>query len=182
MTFFSILGTFQWRFCRYCWNGNIDVGDRKWNVWITQMLMTIFAILITNIHYLFKSASGTIIEKMSPRSLFCHQRPIIVTNFESPTSLSLSKFDRIRSKFGEFLKIRGSHDLIFFVFSDIFSRSFFLEHIAEIGEFKFLKIKFETNQWANLAFWNDFHTLDKPFKMKYTFENHFCLRKPLKTK
>ena len=33
--------------------------------------------------------------------------------------------------------------------------------------------------------WNDlddFHTLDKPFKMKYTFENHFCLRKPLKTK
>ena len=29
---------------------------------------------------------------------------------------------------------------------------------------------------------DDFHTLDKPFKMKYTFENHFRLRKPLKTK
>ena len=46
-----------------------------------KMLVTVLAILVTNIHYLFILASGTDIQKMSPRSKFCHQHPKIVSNF-----------------------------------------------------------------------------------------------------
>ena len=40
-----------------------------------KMLVTVLAILITNIHYLFTLASGINIPKMSPTSKFCHQHP-----------------------------------------------------------------------------------------------------------
>ena len=43
-------------------------------------------ILVTNILYLLKWASGTIIQKMSPRSLFCRQHSKIVTTCKSSTS------------------------------------------------------------------------------------------------
>ena len=53
-----------------------------------EMLVTVLAILVTNIHYLFTLASGTNIPKMSPTSKFGYEHPKIVTNVKSPTSLS----------------------------------------------------------------------------------------------
>ena len=50
------------------------------------MLVTVLAILVTNIHYLFTLASGINIQKMSLTSKFCHQHPKIVTNFKLLTS------------------------------------------------------------------------------------------------
>ena len=46
-----------------CWWGMLEmncVGDNN------KMLVTVLAILITNIHYRFTSASGTNIQKISP--------------------------------------------------------------------------------------------------------------------
>ena len=53
-----------------------------------KMLVTVLAVLVTNIYYLFTLASGTNIQKMSPTSKFCHQQPKNFTSFKSPTSLS----------------------------------------------------------------------------------------------
>ena len=50
-----------------------------------KMLVTLLAILVTNIRYLLTLGSGTNFQKMSPRSLFCRQHSKIVTNFKSPT-------------------------------------------------------------------------------------------------
>ena len=44
-------------------SGYIDVGDGCWR---RNVLVTVLAILVTNIHYLFTLASGTNIQKMSP--------------------------------------------------------------------------------------------------------------------
>ena len=49
-----------------------------------KMLVTVLAILITNIHYPFALASGTNIQKISPTSKFSHQHPKIVINFMMP--------------------------------------------------------------------------------------------------
>ena len=51
-----------------------------------KMLVTVFAISFTHILYLLTLASGTNIQKMSPRSKFCRQNSKIVTNYKSPTS------------------------------------------------------------------------------------------------
>ena len=53
-----------------------------------KMLVTVVALLITNIHYRFTLASGTNILKMSPTSKFCQQHSKINTNVKSPPSLS----------------------------------------------------------------------------------------------
>ena len=58
-----------------------DVGDNF------MRLVTVLVIWI--IHYLFTLASSTNIQKMSPRSKFCHQHPKIVNNLKSSISLSL---------------------------------------------------------------------------------------------
>ena len=44
------------------------------------MLVTVMAILLTNVHYLFTLASGANIQKMSPTSEFSHRYPRIFTN------------------------------------------------------------------------------------------------------
>ena len=51
-----------------------------------EMLVTVFAIFVTNILYLSTLSSGTNIQKMSPISKFYHQHPKIITNIKSPTS------------------------------------------------------------------------------------------------
>ena len=51
-----------------------------------MMLVTVLAILVTNILYLLTLAFGTNIQKMSPRSYICRQHSKIVTNCKSPTS------------------------------------------------------------------------------------------------
>ena len=53
-----------------------------------KMVVTVLAILVTDIHYIFTLASVTNIQKMSPTMKFCHQNLQIVINFKSPTSLS----------------------------------------------------------------------------------------------
>ena len=53
-----------------------------------KMLVTVVALLVTNIHYRFTLASGTNILKMSPTSKFCQQHSKINTNVKSPPSLS----------------------------------------------------------------------------------------------
>ena len=50
-----------------------------------EMLVTVLAFLVTNIHYLFTLTSGTNIQKMSPTSKFNHKYQQIVTNFKSTT-------------------------------------------------------------------------------------------------
>ena len=71
-----------------CWWRMLEtkyVGDNY------KMLVTVLAILVTNIHYLFTLASGTNIQKMSSTSKFNRQHPQIITNLsqlKSPTSLS----------------------------------------------------------------------------------------------
>ena len=59
-----------------------------------EMLVTVFAIMVTIIQYLFTLALGTSIKKVSPTSKFCHQHQKIVINFKSPTSLSPVKHIR----------------------------------------------------------------------------------------
>ena len=49
--------------------GYIDVGDNF------KMMMTVLANLVTNIYHILTLASGTNIQKMSPRSKFGHQHP-----------------------------------------------------------------------------------------------------------
>ena len=44
---------------------------------------TVFAILVTNIHYILTHAPGSNIQTMSPRSEFFHQHPKIVANVKS---------------------------------------------------------------------------------------------------
>ena len=59
-------------FLRHEWSkiGFIDVGDGCWR---RNVLVTVLAILVTNIHYLFTLASGTNIQKMSLTSTNRHQ-------------------------------------------------------------------------------------------------------------
>merc|ERR1711917_72586 len=62
-----------------CWRRMLEtkcVGDNY------KMFVTILAILVTNIHYLFTLASCTNIQKMLPTSNFVHQHPKIVINFK----------------------------------------------------------------------------------------------------
>ena len=53
-----------------------------------KIMLTAFAILVTNIDYHFTLASDNNIQKMSSTSKFSHQHLQIVTNFKWPTSLS----------------------------------------------------------------------------------------------
>ena len=48
-----------------------------------KMLVTALTIMVTNIHYIFTSASGKNIQNMLPRSKICHQHPKIVANFNT---------------------------------------------------------------------------------------------------
>ena len=58
------------------------------------MLVMVLAILVTINNYHFTLASGSNVQKMSTTSTFYHQNSKIVTNFKSPTSLSLlSRFE-----------------------------------------------------------------------------------------
>ena len=71
-----------------CWR-RINCHGCWWrNVLVYKMLVTILVNWVTNIHYRFASTSGTDIQKMSPRSKFCHQHPKIVNNSKSFISLS----------------------------------------------------------------------------------------------
>ena len=73
----------QYEWLHRCWWRMLEtkcVGDNY------KMLVTVLAILVTNIHYLFRLASGTNIPKMPPTSTFSHQHPQIVTNFRWLTS------------------------------------------------------------------------------------------------
>ena len=53
-----------------------------------KMLVTVLAILVTNIHYLFTLASGTNIQKMSPTSL---SPSILITTWMKTDVLKFSK-------------------------------------------------------------------------------------------
>jgi len=48
-----------------------------------KMLVTVLAILVTNIHYFYALGSDIIIQKKSPTSKFSNQHPEAVTNFLS---------------------------------------------------------------------------------------------------
>jgi len=60
-----------------------------------KMLVTVLAILVTNIHYLFTFALDTNIQKMSQTSILSHEHPQIVSNLKSSISLSI-KIRRFR--------------------------------------------------------------------------------------
>ena len=57
----------------------MDVGDEMFGDYF-EMLVTVLAILVTKIHYLFILALGNNIQTVSPTSTFCHQHQKIVTN------------------------------------------------------------------------------------------------------
>ena len=64
--------------------GYIHVGDGS--MLVTEILVTVLAILDTNVNYIFTLAPGTNIQEMSPTSKFCQQNPKIGANSKSPTS------------------------------------------------------------------------------------------------
>ena len=68
--------------------GNIDVGDGCWRQNLLVTIITVLAILVTNIYLILTMASRPIIQKISLTSKFSHQHPNIVTNFKSTRSLS----------------------------------------------------------------------------------------------
>ena len=54
-----------------------------------RMFVTTYAILVTDVYYLFRWVLVTNIQKRLPRSKLCQQHPKIVTNFKSPSSRCL---------------------------------------------------------------------------------------------
>ena len=74
--------------------GLIDITNQRLYL-VTLMVVTkcvgdnskmlVMAMFVTNIHYLFTLALDTNIQKMSPKSKFCHQHSKIFAKLKSPT-------------------------------------------------------------------------------------------------